>query len=88
MGRQVGDEMREDTWDAGFELGVDEANATDADNAKVQAETKEPVDRNLALDVKLIPLDGAIVPDAHYQNEDKSKDDWDPGPLPELDECR
>jgi hypothetical protein len=86
-GRQVGDEMREDSWDAGFELGVDEANATDADNAKVRAESKEPVDGDLALDVKLVLLDGAIVLDAHYQDEDESKNDWDPGSLPELDEC-
>ena len=86
-GRQVDDEMREDSWDASFELGVDEANATDADNAKVRAESKEPVDGDLALDVKLVLLDGAIVSDAHYQDEDESKNDWDRGSLPELDEC-
>ena len=62
--------MREDCWDAGFELGVDEANATDTNDTEVRAETKEPVDGDLALNVKLILLNGAIVPDAHYQNED------------------
>ena len=62
--------MREDSWDAGFELGVDEANAADTNDTEVRAETKEPVDGDFALDVKLILLNGAKVPDAHYQNED------------------
>jgi hypothetical protein len=86
-GRQIGDKMRKDCRDAGLKLSVDETNATDTNDTKVWAETKKPVDGNLALNVKLILLDGSIVPDAHYQHEDESQDDWDPGSFPKFDKC-
>lgn len=84
--RQIGDKMREDCWDASLKLSVNEANATDTNNTEVGAETKKPVDGDLALNVEFVLLDGAIVPDAHYQHEDESENDRDPGSLPELDE--
>jgi hypothetical protein len=66
---------------------VNEANATDTNNTEFRAETKEPVDGDFTLNVKLTLLDGAIVPDAHYEHEDEREDNRDPGSLPELDEC-
>ena len=74
--------MRENCRDATVELRVYEANASDTDNAKVRAEAKEPVDGDLVLKIEFILLDGAIVPDAHYQHEDEGEDNWDPGFLP------
>jgi hypothetical protein len=84
-GRQIGDKMREDRWDASLKLSMDETNATHTNNTEVWAETKKPVDGDLALNVKLILLDGAIVPYAHYQHKDESQDNRDPGSLPKLD---
>lgn len=78
--------MREDCRDPGVELGVDEADAADSDNAEVGAEAKEPVDGDLVLEIELILLDGAIVPDAHYRHEDEGQHNWDPGSFSELDE--
>jgi len=86
-GRQIGDKMREDRWDAGLKLSMDEANATDTNNTKVWAETKKPVDGDLALNVKLVLLNGAIMPDAHYQHKDESQYNRYPGSLPKFDKC-
>ena len=86
-GRQIGDKMWEDRWDASLELSMDEANATDTNNTEVWAETKKPVDGDLALNIKLILLDGAIMPDAHYQHKDESQYNRYPGSLPKFDKC-
>lgn len=71
--RKIGNKMGEDCRDSRHKFGVNEANASHSNNSETRTKTQEPVDGDLVLDIKLILLDGAIVPDVHDDHEDEGE---------------
>lgn len=65
---------------------MNDTNAFHTHKAKGWTETKKPADRNFVLDVKLVLLKGAIVPDAHHNHENNGKGNRDPCTFKEFDE--
>ena len=61
-----------------------EANPFHTDNSKSRTQAKEPVDGNLILDIKLIFLEGAIVPDIHDNHENEGECNGYPSSFQEL----
>ncbi|GER41015.1 redox-sensing transcriptional repressor Rex [Striga asiatica] len=59
---KIGDEVGEYVWDPTRELGVDEPDSGDSDEAQAGAQPENPGHGDLAVHLKLVPLDRAVVP--------------------------
>ncbi|BAT09420.1 Os09g0563225 [Oryza sativa Japonica Group] len=82
--REVGDEVREDVRNTAGELGVDQANAGDPDKAKARTKPQDPGHGHLAVHLKLVPLQGAVVPDIHDDHEACRENQRNPSSLIDL----
>lgn len=63
--REVGNEMGENSWNSCNKLSVNEANATDPCNTQVGTQGEQPVDGNFVFNIKLVLLQGSVMPTIH-----------------------
>ena len=85
-GWEVGDKVGEDGRHASDELGVDQADARDAGDAKAGAEGKQPLHGHLVLEVEFVLLGGTIVPHVHNGHGDAGQHKGHPPALVDLEE--
>jgi hypothetical protein len=70
------------------EFGVDEADSRDTDDAKVGAETQQPVHGQLVVDFEFEGLLPGVVPGVHDGSEDANEGKRDPAVLWDLEQRR